>query len=351
MIRVFLTRGIKADGLMRGKGRILGILTAIFLCYQFGSFRQVPVQAIVFEPLYKQRVWGGRSLETDYGRKLPSADDPYGESWELVDRPDEQSVVKDGPFAGKTLGELWTESRSEIFGEGLTGERFPLLIKVLDARDDLSIQVHPPVELAEQLGGEPKTEMWYIAAADPGATLYVGVKDGVTEETFRAALEDGSIADQVHAIRPQTGESIFIPSGRLHAIGAGLVIFEIQQNSDTTYRVFDWNRLGLDGQPRDLHVEESMKCIDFSDVELGMDSPRGDVLASCEHFTVSRAERLAGEVFLPENRDQFAILAVEKGSLEGEGNVLLRRGDFALLPRGVSSLVAAEDSSFLIATL
>jgi mannose-6-phosphate isomerase class I len=127
--------------------------------------------------------------------------------------------------------------------------------------------------MAEELGGDAKTEMWYIADCDPGAKLYVGFKDGVTKEDFAASLQDGSVADKVHAIEPEKDQSIFIPSGRLHAIGAGFLIYEIQQNSDTTYRVFDWNRLGLDGNPRDLHVEQSMKSIDFDDHEPGMDIP------------------------------------------------------------------------------
>jgi len=306
---------------------------------------------IIFESLYMQRVWGGRSLETRYGRKLPTESDPYGESWELVDRSDEQSVVKSGEYSGKTLGELWTNYRSELFGEGLLGERFPLLIKIIDACDNLSIQVHPPSHLAHQLGGEPKTEMWYIAEADPGATLYVGVKDGVTHESFEQALMNGTVEEQVHAIQPKAGDSIFIPSGRLHAIGAGLLIFEIQQNSDTTYRVYDWNRMGLDGVPRDLHVEESMKCIDFSDITLGMDETVDGVLASCEHFKVSRTDISEGDSWTQENSEQFAIIAVEKGELISQSGCVLRKGDFALMPRAAAALTASRNSSVLITTL
>ena len=139
------------------------------------------MEAIRLKPLYMRRVWGGRSLEKAYGRKLPEADTPYGESWEVVDREDEQSVVDGGAHDGLSLHELWTNHRREVFGEGLPdSERFPLLVKILDARDKLSIQVHPPAEVAGDLGGEPKTEMWYIADAEPGAALYVGLKDGVS---------------------------------------------------------------------------------------------------------------------------------------------------------------------------
>ena len=222
---------------------------------------------ITFKPLYMERVWGGREFERVYHRSLPDPAQPFGESWEIVDREGEQSVVDEGPLAGKTLHELWTFHREDIFGSGYESHpRFPILIKMLDARDELSIQVHPPARLAAELGGEPKTEMWYIADCDPAAKLYVGLKQGVTKADFEKAIEDGSVEQCVHAIAPQPGDSIFIASGRLHAIGAGFLIHEIQQNSDTTYRVFDWNRRGRDGtlrardgrprrrQPRDLRI-------------------------------------------------------------------------------------------------
>lgn len=243
-----------------------------------------------FAPLYQTRVWGGRRLESVLGRTLPDAQ-PYGESWDLVDREQAQSLVASGPLAGTSLHELWTTHREDVFGAGTrssTSERFPLLIKVLDCVDDLSIQVHPPVAVAADLGGEPKTEMWYVAHADAGARLYAGVKAGVTRDGFERALADGSVASCVHALDVRTGDSLFVPSGRLHALGRGLLIYEIQQNSDTTYRVFDWNRAGLDGKPRELHVAQSLRCIDFSDVEPAL-AARDGVLAACELFTVTRA--------------------------------------------------------------
>jgi len=145
--------------------------------------------------------------------------------------------------------------------------RFPLLIKILDAREKLSLQVHPPARVAAQLGGEPKTEMWYIADAAPGAELYVGLRRGVTRAEFERRLTEGTVADCFHRVRVKPGDVMFLPSGRVHAIGAGIVIVEVQQNSDTTYRVFDWNRPGLDGKPRQLHVTQSLQCIDFEDFE------------------------------------------------------------------------------------
>ncbi|MGE9270589.1 MAG: type I phosphomannose isomerase catalytic subunit [Verrucomicrobiales bacterium] len=306
---------------------------------------------ITFTPLYMQRVWGGRSLETDYQRSLPD-DAPYGESWEIVDREDAQSVVENGPFSGKTLHELWTQHREEIFGTNLPdSERFPLLIKVLDARDDLSIQVHPPAELAPSLNGEPKTEMWYIAGSDPGAKLYVGMKNGVSREDFETALQEGTVADAVHAIEPSTGDSIFIPSGRLHAIGAGFLIHEIQQNSDTTYRVFDWNRVGLDGKPRDLHVEQSMKSIDFDDFEPGMDEPDGNTLASCEYFHVEKLELAAGQEFGNASTTEFSIFSVAEGEAQAADGKVLSKGAFFLLPRGAAPVLATAPSTILRTTL
>lgn len=306
---------------------------------------------IVFQPLYMQRVWGGRTLETAYGRQLPDAA-PYGESWEIVDRPDEQSVVIDGPHEGRTLHELWSDHREEIFGTGLpSAERFPLLIKVLDARDDLSIQVHPPAELAPSLGGEPKTEMWYIADCDPRAKLYVGLKKGVTRAYFEAALDEGAVADLVHAIEPEAGDSIFIPSGRLHAIGAGFLIHEIQQNSDTTYRVFDWNRLGLDGKPRDLHVEESLKSIDFDDFEPSMDEPEDNTLADCEYFHVEKLTLAPGDIVGNLSPDRFSIFSVAEGEITCSVGRVFSKGDFFLLPRGTGQLTAGSRATVLRTTI
>ena len=310
------------------------------------------MEPLTFTPLYMQRVWGGRELERVYGRSLPDAELPYGESWEIVDRENEQSVVDEGPLAGTTLHELWTNKRAEIFGEDCDGHpRFPLLIKVLDARDDLSIQVHPPLDRAAELGGEPKTEMWFIADCDAGAKLYVGLKRGVSRAQFEKAIADGTVADCVHAIEPRPGESIFIPSGRLHAIGAGFLIHEIQQNSDTTYRVFDWNRLGLDGKPRALHVAESLASIDFEDFEPGMDKAQGETLASCPFFRTERKALAAGQTITNPQPGRFSILSVVDGELASAGGRTFGKGRFLLLPRAAAPLRATRDSTALQVTL
>lgn len=284
---------------------------------------------VVFTPLYQERVWGGRELSRRLGRPLPGSQ-PIGESWEVVDRAEAQSVVADGPLRGKTLHELWTARRREIFGtrhEG-SGPRFPLLCKLLDARDRLSVQVHPPAAIAPQLRGEPKTEMWYFLACDPGSRIYAGLAPGTTRAVFEEKLGRGEVEDCLHVLPTREGDSIFIPSGRLHAIGEGNLIVEIQQNSDTTYRVFDWNRSGLDGKPRELHVAESLLSADFGDFAPPLAHAEAGVVAECAHF---RVEKKA----LPSPRDlapagDFALVTVVGGEAVC-GNRTFAAGDFFLL--------------------
>jgi len=222
---------------------------------------------LTFQPIFKERVWGGRNLERLYRKSLPPGA-TIGESWEISDRPGDVSVITNGPLAGKDLRWLMQHHERELLGDTPSPDgRFPLLIKILDAEDKLSLQVHPPVEVAAMLGGEPKTEVWYVADAATGAELCVGLKQGVTREMFEKKLRTGDAAECIHRVPVRKGDAMFLRSGRIHTIGAGLVIFEIQQNSDTTYRVFDWNRAGLDGKPRELHVEQSLASIDFNDFE------------------------------------------------------------------------------------
>ena len=309
------------------------------------------MEPITFAPIYQERVWGGRELERVYHRQLPSTATPYGEAWEIVDRPEAQSIVDTGPLAGKTLHDLWTHHRQDIFGvaEPAPG-RFPILLKILDARDDLSIQVHPPAKLAESLGGESKTEMWVIADRTPGAKLYVGLKRGVDRAAFERAIADGTLAGCVHAIEPQPGDSIFIPSGRLHAIGAGFLIHEIQQNSDTTYRVFDWNRAGLDGKPRELHIAPSLASIDFDDFEPGMDHPHGPVLAECPFFKTERLALQAADTVDTATPGRFAILSILTGTLASGGRTF-NPGDTILLPAHGKALTAKKPATVLRITL
>ncbi|PYJ75366.1 MAG: mannose-6-phosphate isomerase, partial [Verrucomicrobia bacterium] len=197
-----------------------------------------------------ERIWGGRRLESEFGKKLPP-DVKIGESWEIVDRPEVQSVVRNGPLRGKTLHELWTQDRQRIFGDAPDSRRFPLLMKLLDAEEKLSLQVHPSEKVADERADEPKTEFWYVARADPGAELFLGLREPITRAQFKRALDKGTVEDCVQKIRVKPGDAMFLPAGRVHAVGAGNLLVEIQQNSDTTYRVFDWNRVDDKGKPRE----------------------------------------------------------------------------------------------------
>ncbi len=305
---------------------------------------------LTFQPIFKERVWGGRNLERLYQKRLPP-NVPIGESWEITDRPEGTSVIANGPLAGKNLRWLMEHHAGELLGPaGSQGGRFPLLVKILDAEEKLSLQVHPPADVAARLGGEPKTEMWYIADAQPGAELYVGLRRGVTRLEFERKIQDGTVADCFHRLRVMPGDVMFLPSGRVHAIGAGLVIFEIQQNSDTTYRVFDWNRLGLDGQPRELHVEQSLQCIDFSDFEPPLTkgeiefSERDDfqlrALVNDPLFTVERVvDRKGHQIEI--RHSQPEIIGVLEGCLTATGSdeqVTLRAGHFCLKPACVERM-------------
>jgi len=288
-------------------------------------------EPIVFEPIPMERVWGGRRFDSLLGKAIPHGS-LIGELWEIVDREDAQSIVHSGPFRGKALHELWASYRAEVFGEAYAAHRsarFPLLIKLLDARERLSVQVHPPQHLAATLGGEPKTEVWYFLDALPGARIYAGLKKGVTREEFECVLRTGEVERTLHEIPVTTGESIFIPSGRLHAIGEGNVIVEVQQNSDTTYRVFDWNRMGLDGKPRDLHIPESLASIDFDDFEPPVCGVRETSVASCPFFDVEKISLRAPRDVRPAGR--FALVAVTSGTVLCGGTVF-GKGQFLIVP-------------------
>jgi len=287
-------------------------------------------QPLRFHPLFMERVWGGRQLETLYGKALPPQV-PIGESWELVDRPEAQSVVAEGPLAGTSLHTLWSERRAEIFGERHRdgGPRFPLLFKLLDAAERLSVQVHPPAAVASELDGEPKTEMWYVTAAMEEADLFAGLAPGSDRARFEAALASGGVEALLHRLPSRAGDCIFIPSGRVHAIGAGNVIVEVQQNSDTTYRVFDWNRVGLDGKPRALHIDESLRSIDFDDIEPGFQPPGSEPLVRCPYFQVSHWELEAPREAGPAG--DFAVITVLSGGVTCAG-AHFRPGDFFLVP-------------------
>jgi mannose-6-phosphate isomerase len=276
-----------------------------------------------------ERIWGGRRLESRFGKSLPPPA-RIGESWEIVDRPEAQSVVARGPLKGKTLHELWTKHRSSIFGQVPDVPRFPLLIKLLDAHEKLSLQVHPPEQVARRLGGEPKTEFWYVAAAEPGAELLLGFREPITPNKFEQILRDGTVMDYVHNIAVNAGDAVFLPAGRVHAVGARNLLIEIQQNSDTTYRVFDWNRTDpTSGKQRQLHIEQAIQCIDFEDVRPKLIEAGGELLVSHNLFEIRKWK-------LDEPREaaplgQFAIICCLAGSLRC-ADTHLRRNEFMLVP-------------------
>jgi mannose-6-phosphate isomerase len=301
------------------------------------------LSVLTFEPIYKERIWGGRNLERFYARTLPP-NLPIGESWEISDRPGDESVVAAGPWKGRTLRRLMEERPEELLGPlPDMPKRFPLLLKIIDARDKLSLQVHPPARQATQLGGEPKTEMWYVVHAGPSAELFAGLKRGVTRTDFEQQLARGTVADCFHRIPVKAGDSLFLPSGRVHALGADTMIFEIQQNSDTTYRVFDWNRLDANGRPRQLHIPQSLASIDFDDFEPSLlpsaVSPGhpGTIrpLVSDKLFQVSLRRLKAGEA-LAMRGGRMTILALVQGALR-----VSDQGEFAALSAGGFCLIPA----------
>ena len=315
---------------------------------------------LTFHPIFKERVWGGRNLERLYQKNLPMGA-PIGESWEISDRPGDVSVVANGPLAGKNLHWLMENHARELLGNAkpAAGNRFPLLCKILDAREKLSLQVHPPANKAAALGGEPKTEMWFIADAAPGAELFAGLERGVTRTQFEKKIQAGEVAECFHRIPVQAGDAMFLPSGRVHAIGAGLVLFEIQQNSDTTYRVFDWNRVGLDSKPRELHVVQSLASIDFSDFEpklvetkFAVDGKiQRRVLVNHPLFIVEAWQLKSGESGSLKPK-KLQIVAVTGGRVEinsGAISMSLAAGQFCLIPANLkgTEIVAKSDAALL----
>jgi len=316
-----------------------------------------------FTPQLAERIWGGQTLAR-YGKTIP-AGQKIGESWEISDRDDAQSMVANGPLAGQTLRQLIARFGADLLGTNVTPRgsalsaatalksshrgteasptlRFPLLIKLLDARARLSLQVHPPATVAPRLGGEPKTEMWYIMDAAPDAHLIAGLKRGVTRAQFEQALAAGTLAELVHRFPVKAGDALFVPSGRIHAIDAGLVIAEIQQNSDTTYRVFDW------GRPRPLHAKESLASIDFNDHE---PSPvrNQPVLADCPHFRVEKLTMTGNQTFRCDQRS-FQILGCVAGAVTVHDEPL-RAGEFILLPATLGQYQVAGNGTLLRTTV
>jgi mannose-6-phosphate isomerase len=295
-----------------------------------------------FEPVYKDYIWGGRKIGDRFNRD--SVPDCCAESWEIADRDDGMSVVANGSLAGKTLRQLMQEMPEDLLGTSGHGE-FPLLVKIIDAAAPLSIQVHPDDNSSEKYGGEAKTEMWYLLDADEDACIYAGTVAGVTPDRFRAALEADDLEPLLQRTAVEQGDIIYVPGGRVHAIGAGCFLLEVQQNSNTTYRVYDWGRMGHDGKPRELHIDKAFEVINWDDEtpqkmsSIPLDDSRSiqswEVLR-CPYFVMQRF-MLNGTATISETCEYCHILF----GLRGTARISTNNGDAVIVP-GSSTLIPAS---------
>jgi mannose-6-phosphate isomerase len=302
----------------------------------------IPLYPLKFQPVYKDYIWGGNKIAAQYKRGLPPG--VYAESWEIADRPEGMSVVVNGPLAGRDLFSLM-----KLYGEKLTGRsftEFPLLVKIIDAKEKLSVQVHPDASGARDTGGDPKAEMWYVLAAEPQGRVYAGLKPGVTATAFKDALIKGKAGEFLQDIPVTRGDVVVIPGGRIHAIGPGCLILEVMQNSNTTYRLFDWDRLGKDGQPRALQINKALKVVRWDDP----DSPKidltkrslqfdreGNAVAELLRTPFFRFEKMVVSKSLPcaTGGKTFHVLFMEEGSAElvsGSEKMKIESGMTVLLP-------------------
>lgn len=313
--------------------------------------RAVCCYPLRFQPLFRRYLWGGRRLETMLGKPIGDGDD-YAESWELVDHGEDQSVVANGPLQGRTLAQLVAEQGEELLGRHAGQKQFPLLFKFLDCNRTLSVQVHPNDAQGALLNPPDlgKTEAWIVLAAEPGSKIYAGLNPDVTRQDLQAALEAGTCDECLHTYEPRVGDCVFIQAGTVHALGAGLVIAEIQQASDTTFRLFDWNRVGADGQPRELHIEQSLEVTDYERGPVDPQQPQEtnlpgrERLVDCEKFVLDRlkfakAQAIGGD-------DRFHLLVVVEGAVE-VGAEKLRAGETCLLPAAAGEVEVKGEAVLL----
>ncbi len=312
---------------------------------------------LIFKPTFRDYIWGGRRLGSVLNKPIPE-EGIYAESWEVVDHGEDQSVVDNGPLAGKTLGELVQEFPEDLFGIKKPSETFPLLFKFLDANRDLSIQVHPDDAQGALLDPPDlgKTEAWYILDAEPGAKVYVGLKEGVTREDLARAVEADQVIDAMHVLEPQAGDCLFIPANTVHALGKGLLVAEIQQASNTTFRLYDWGRMGADGKPRALHIDQSLETIDFEKGPVQPQEPQPtsdpdiERLVTCDKFILDRWQFDDTKSIGDEKR--FHIVAILEGKVRCSHAQLekaLGKGATFLIPAGCGavSLRALEPTVLL----
>jgi mannose-6-phosphate isomerase len=310
---------------------------------------QTPLYPLLFEPIYQYRLWGGRRLAELLTAPLPG-DGPVGEAWVLSDRDDHPSKVANGPLKGRTLAQLLKQFPEQIMGN-LAGRfrRFPLLLKFLDAREMLSVQVHPADTHTDLLpaGETGKTEAWVVLEAGPQSRIYSGLKPATTAEDLRRALASGAVADDLVHFTPKPGDAVFLPAGTVHALGGDIVVFEVQQNSDVTFRLYDWDHVDArTGQLRALQVDQALACINFADGAAGLVAPVVEARTPVERQRLFRCEqfqlwRLSGQ--LP-----FAVGAAGAARvlvcIEGKGQVeycgatyAVGKGDVWLLPAVVGA--------------
>jgi mannose-6-phosphate isomerase len=324
-----------------------------------------------FRSILKERVWGGRALETVLGRRLPPGI-RVGEAWEIVDRPPDTSVADNGPLAGRTLHELCAGYGRDLLGQNAADpERFPLIVKLLDPNDRLSVQVHPTARYVERHpeAEATKNEMWFVLHADPGARIVQGLKEGVTVEELRAGLARGKLEPLLRFAPVEAGEFYYIPSGLVHALLPGSLMVEIQQNSDTTFRLHDWGRPGLDGKPRRLHVTEAVETVETFLAEPGVGEheelgraqladgvERAGGLA-CPAFRVEALQVPPGTARIALDSSSFTVLVTVRGRLTVAclGTEVsatdLTAGDSVLVPAGVEALqMGTTDGAFVLTT-
>jgi len=315
----------------------------------------VKAYPLKFRPIYKQRIWGGQKLREVFDKDIPPFE-KIGESWELADLPNDKSVISNGELTGQTLISTIEKYPKEITGNEDFSGPFPLLIKFLDAQDILSVQVHPDPETCRRMGkGEPKTECWYIISAEPGAVIYKGLKKGVTKEQFTEAIRKGNVADMLEEVTVEKGQCHFLPAGTAHVIGPGLLIAEIQMPSDTTYRVFDWNRVDDTGKARDLHIEEALESIHFDASGDNLSVTTMGRLVDCEYFRVDKGHQGKDcELLLSPDQMKTLIFISGFGTITGgvESQVEFMAGDTLLVPAVYEGVMRfADDTHYLTVTI
>jgi mannose-6-phosphate isomerase len=296
-----------------------------------------------FSPVYKDYLWGGSRIPKVFNRDMPEG--IYAESWEISTHPDGATPIVNGEYAGKTLGDLLPGNQAAILGTAVQSDDFPLLIKLIDARDKLSVQVHPNDGNAEAVQGDPKTEMWYFLEGDADAEIYCGLKPGIGKEEFLKAMEDKTFADILQTIPAKNGEAVFVPGGRVHAISVGCLILEIQQNSNTTYRIYDWDRVDANGNGRELHIDKAMQVIDWENNEDPTCEIKGTTIESCEFFQLDRFELSAAQDFTMDGKSFHALFVGEgSGTIRWEGGEeKLEAGQSWLVPAGQGAYSICPD--------